>query len=165
MLELYKLDFQNGQATATTNAVTTFERTQTRTSASPSALLIDSFMVWHTSYVNMSERNVKLYHDSFLPQTLQFIIPYLTSELLVTLLNNPHGKKKQRTLYRLRIIWTTCRTFSSYRAVNIFRPGYESKSVRALYWSKRCLLWDKYRTHRYTLVAECTTFNVKPGGA
>jgi len=32
-------------------------------------------MVLQSSYMNISEQNVKLYHNRFLPQTLQFIIP------------------------------------------------------------------------------------------
>ena len=168
MLKIYKLDFQNEQATSTANAFTTFERTPTRTSASPSALLIDIFMVLHSSYMNMSEQNVKFYHNRFLPQTLQFSIPYLSSELLVTLLNKPHGKEKQRTLYILRITWTIyiyIYIYIPYRAVNTFRLGYENKPVIAVYRSNRCMLWNKYGTHKHTLGAECRTFNVNPGGA
>ena len=40
---------------------------------------------------------------------------------------------------------------SSYRAVNTFQLGYKNQSVYAVSGTSRCLLSDKYKTHKYSV--------------
>ena len=40
---------------------------------------------------------------------------------------------------------------SSYRAVNTFHLGYMNQSVYVVRGRIRCLFWDKYKTHKYSV--------------
>jgi len=47
---------------------------------------------------------------------------------------------------------------SSYRAVNTIRLSYKNQSVNAVKGNSRCLFWNPYRTHKYTVLAEHRIF-------
>jgi hypothetical protein len=40
---------------------------------------------------------------------------------------------------------------SPYRAVNTLRLGYNRKSVNNIYGNNRCLFWDPYQAHKYSV--------------
>jgi len=40
------------------------------------------------------------------------------------------------------------------RVVNTILLGYKNQSVHAVWGNNRCLFWDPYRTHKYTVRAE-----------
>jgi len=40
---------------------------------------------------------------------------------------------------------------SPYRAVNTFHLGYKNQSVYAVSGTSRCLVSDKYKTHKYSV--------------
>jgi len=42
-------------------------------------------------------------------------------------------------------------TPSPYRAVNTFHLSYKNQSVYAVSGTSRCLFWDKYKTHKYSV--------------
>jgi len=46
----------------------------------------------------------------------------------------------------LRMKWT-----SSYHAINTFHLGYKNQAVYVMFGTSRCLLQDKYQTHKYSV--------------
>jgi hypothetical protein len=45
--------------------------------------------------------------------------------------------------------------FSSYLTGNTLRLRYRAQPVNAVWGNSRCLLWESYGTHKYTVGAEC----------
>jgi len=43
--------------------------------------------------------------------------------------------------------------------------GYKNRSINAVYGNNRCLFWNAYKTHKYTVCAEYRVFRVTSGGA
>jgi hypothetical protein len=40
---------------------------------------------------------------------------------------------------------------SPYRSVNAFHLGYKNQPIYAVSDASRCLFWDKYKTHKYSV--------------
>jgi hypothetical protein len=61
------------------------------------------------------------------------------------------GLKPLKTAFLLYNIYK----FSSYLTGNTLRHRYKAQPVNAVWGNSRCLLWEPYGTHKYTVWAEC----------
>jgi hypothetical protein len=61
------------------------------------------------------------------------------------------------------VFWVLCYLiiFSPYLTENTLRLRYRDQPVNAVWGNSRCLLWESYRTHKYTVWAECRDFIYK----
>jgi hypothetical protein len=53
---------------------------------------------------------------------------------------------------------------SSYLTGNTLRLRYKAQPVNAVQGNSRCLLWEPYGTHKYTVWAECRVYYLVTGG-
>jgi hypothetical protein len=62
-------------------------------------------------------------------------------------------------------LWAECRVLSNihmfrpYLTGNTLRLRYKVQPVNAVWGNSRCILWEPYGTHRYTVWAECRVLN------
>jgi hypothetical protein len=65
---------------------------------------------------------------------------------IIIIFNNP---------LRTEFLYNYIYKFSPYLTGNTLRLRYKAQPVNAVWRNSRCLLWEPYGTHKYTLWAEC----------